>query len=107
MTKYSLNNRKAEGYLICMTIIGGKYNGILPEKRIPLKAIPDLGPKKVAVTLTGVGLYDRVGLGPGADRHVLRCYNPIMVAGGFSTSSIKLVEEMCQFIAGHPGVDAK
>jgi len=68
---------KSEKFLLFMNIIQCKYNVCLPENSKSLLTIPNIGPKKAAVSLNSMGLYDKLKeLRPGADTHVINFSAP-------------------------------
>ena len=77
MDRFNIQNKKAESFICSMAIIMVKYKCILPENAQIILAIPEVGLKKTTVTLGAVGIYNRCGLGPGADVHYDRLFGPI------------------------------
>ena len=74
-----------------------------------LRAFPHVGMKQAAVVLTECGYYDKVGLGPGADTHVIKCFNCTQMIGKYwkLRDPTNKVEKMCAYIPRTAGVSAK
>ena len=102
-----MHHKKAETLLTFLIIIQCKYNGDLSESHVLLMTIPEVGEEKVAVVLNSLGLYDRVGLGPGFNSHMHKYYKSVMEQGGFDENVDKWVVETGPYFPVHPGVDAK
>ena len=79
---------------------------------IPLLGIPKIGIKKVAVVLLACGLYNKIGLGPGSDTHVIKCIASLIKgmydAVDIGDTTIKsMVEEVAQHLPLDPGIYIK
>ena len=107
MRKYSTQNRKTGTFLMFISIIQCKFNDSLPASIKALKSIPDVGNKKAVATLKICGLYNRVGIGPGAGTHVIKCFSHILLDEGVESVSGGKVVQMRKFIPAHPGLDTK
>ena len=102
----SLQSNKAETILIMSAIIQCRFCGVMPLDAKMLMAIPHIGPKKAAVTLNSLGIYDSTGIGPGADVHVIRLFSYFVKQMGVNSTDDNVIK-MCKYIPAYPGVDAK
>jgi len=105
-------NKKAESYLSLACILASKYDSTLPMETISLLGIPEIGIKKVAVVLLACGLYNKIGLGPGSDTHVIKFIASLIKgmcdAVDIGDTTIKsMVEEVAQYLPLDPGIYIK
>jgi hypothetical protein len=76
----------------------------MPFNKHQLKSFPYVGNKKTAVVLNSLGCYKPTGTGPGADSHVLKCFDYFVKNSSLHKSKM---HAMMRNIPAFPGILAK
>ena len=92
-------------------ILATRFDCILPMEPVPLLVLPEIGTKKVAVVLLACGIYNKMGLGPGVDTHVLILLGSLiecMCCVKLGNNVLKtMAEEVARYLPVNPGIFTK
>ena len=72
LTRYSMQMKKSESIIANLMVLYCRFGDKLTESSIQMQGLKEFGKKKTAITQKACGLYAKVGLGPGADTHLLK-----------------------------------